>query len=104
MCLAHFKMLNFFRFFKYGGGGGCKTSRKILSSTSSCKFVYVFGTLRYVNSLTSWCILTVYSNDLKSKLILLNLKHFFQRPHSEVYSLKKCTLSHAYFVFKCLVL
>ena len=41
---------------------------------------------------------------IKIKLSLPNLKHGAQRSHSEACSLKKCTLPHIYFVFKCLVL
>ena len=39
MGLAHFKILIFFRLFKYGG----RVGNRILSSTSSCKFFYAFG-------------------------------------------------------------
>ena len=45
-----------------------------------------------------------YFQQLKIKLILLILKHGVQRSHSQVCSLKKCTLPYNYFVVKCLVL
>ena len=42
--------------------------------------------------------------ELKIKLIFLIFKHVVHRSHSEVYSLKKCTLPYIYFDFICLIL
>ena len=42
MGMAHFKILIFFRLFKYWGRVG-KRLVKCLPSTSSCNFVYAFG-------------------------------------------------------------
>ena len=70
----------------------------------------VQNSLRYVNIMTVESILCVFLfktgmfQELKNKLILLNLKHVAQRSHSETCSLKKCTLPYIYFVFKSLVL
>ena len=51
-----------------------------------------------------FCSGQIYFKELKIKLNLLNLKHGVQKSNSEAYSLKKCTLPYANFVFKCLVI
>ena len=112
MGLVHFKILIFFRLFKYGG----RVRKGILKfchplQVANLSMLLVQKCLRYVNTMTFESILGVFlfktgmfQRIFKIKLIIPNLKHGAQRSHSEACILKKCTLPYIYFVFKCLVL
>ena len=111
MGLAHFKILIFFPLFKYRGRVG-KQLVKFCHPLQVANFslLLVQNSLRYVNIMTFKSILGVFFsrqvcfNELKIKLILLNLKHSVKRSHSQACSSKKCTLPYTYFVFKYIVL
>ena len=110
MGLAHFKILIFFRLFKYGGRVG-KILEKFCHPLPVANFSMRLAqnSMRYVYIMTFESILGVFCSrqvcfkELKIKLILVNLKYDSQRSHSEACSLKKCTLPYIYFVIKCLM-